>query len=76
MIIFSQDFFAALSSRNDRILLLRQDLMVRAEILAGSGGMVVNHLQAGILTWEEAENEMREIGSVIGVLQGIAVPEP
>ena len=50
-----------MSSWNDRVLLRSQDLMMRTEIPAGSGGMVVNHLQAGILTWEEAEKEMREI---------------
>ena len=58
MIIFSQDFFAALSSWNDRVLLRRQDPMVRAEIPAGSAGKENSLLQAGSQTREQKMWEM------------------
>ena len=47
------------------------DPMERAQILARYAGTVVSLLQAGILTREEAVKEMRELGSGLGVLQGM-----
>ena len=47
------------------------DPMERAQILASYAGTVVQLLEAGILTREQAVKEMREMGNGLGMLQGL-----
>ena len=44
--------------------------MEQAQILASYAGTVVQLLEAGILTREQAVKEMREMGNGLGMLQG------